>query len=331
MALHAFERPRPKANTNVLLALNKLSDSEENFLTEAFCHLLEHLRSSHSKGFSSVIDLLTSRRVIVAEGNQAHFNVATQVTAGNDTPDIVISGPHSRVIIEVKDQSPVDVPQLRRYSKLLEAGPESQKCLVLLTRWVSPDVHVRWLAPPVRWSAVDRRLEEVSDYCGNPITAFLISQFREFLEGKGMALAKVGWELTPGVRALANLRHALIECLAKHGYRSAGGAEAEAIGIYFSPIAREKKYWVGVLLDKPGLLTFAAHESVAQPVKASWEDTGEDWYHKYLDLESEEVHFFSRSTGSQTSRIDQFLDECLGDCGLPLAMKPQTSSNANRV
>src|SRR5262249_40597117 len=82
------------------------------------------------------------------------------------------------------------------------------------------------------------------------------------------------------------------------------------IGLYLD----RRKYWVGVRSSEPEKLWFASEPDVVDPVAAErlgigLVDNGKLWIG--YDLESEEVHFYSRSRPSQIKWLETFLKDGL--------------------
>ncbi len=256
---------------NLLLALDRLGGGQsENFLTEAFGHLLNHMASSSPKQFRGLMQQMTGGKVNLDIESARELRITTQQPTAEGTPDIELLGKAVLVYFEIKRRSEIDEEQLRHYSSVLGRSSADQKTLVLLTRWAGPTFDIPLLDSQILWSQVHAWLTEAQARERDPVVLHLIREFNGFLEGTEMAVTRIGWELSPGLSATFNLRRMLIHCLPKKGYKPASGANAESIGVYFSPRPRGSTHWVGVWLDKPERLGFAGHESVARERDATF-------------------------------------------------------------
>ncbi len=81
-----------------------------------------------------------------------------------------------------------------------------------------------------------------------------------------------------------------------------------------------RSYWFGINYDKPELLEFSTDYCEVDKDTAAqlgiegvypWEKGSSYAWHRVLDLQSEEVHFFARSKASQMQLLETFLKECL--------------------
>src|SRR6266853_4309033 len=138
---------------NLLLKVGKWSGQPENFLTEAFAHLLRNLLSSESEIGASLLKYLTNGIVSIHQSGVDKVSVETQVSTPYGCPDILILTPHHRVYVEVKDEAPPGDTQISRYRQDLERfPPDIQKGVILLTRYAvapaseteEPDCYRRW-------------------------------------------------------------------------------------------------------------------------------------------------------------------------------------------
>src|SRR5207244_2768119 len=80
------------------------------------------------------------------------------------------------------------------------------------------------------------------------------------------------------------------------------------------------KYWVGLDLEDPGKLWFSTRSRINPEtarqlgegeVRKDIRAAGQDRWYRAGDLESEEVHFYSRSKVEQIRWLEKFLRECL--------------------
>ncbi len=140
------------AENNLLLRLHKWSwRQDENFLTEAFAHLLQHLLIHEPEAAVRVLKELTNGFPTLEAGEARSVEVRTQVFSAEGTPDLQLRTLNQVALLEVKSESDVNPEQLKRYRELLRrSGVPST--LILLTRYpVTPadprehaDFNVRW-------------------------------------------------------------------------------------------------------------------------------------------------------------------------------------------
>ena len=224
------------------------------------------------------------------------------------------------VYVEVKVESGLGWKQLVRYRQALEKEEASGKTLALLTRYyVEPDDVTGRPDVSRRWYAVADRLSELLrlDTWQSALSAFLVRQFVDFLQERGMTMEQVTWELKNGVRAVWNLIQMLGEALDGHKAIYAQSVGKEWNGYYVT----EKKGWAGVMWEKPTDLVFRTNElavdddaaervgyGAVEPYK--WGPNRKAWYYR-LRLESEEVHFFARTRESQMRCVEEFVKKGL--------------------
>ena len=131
-----------------------------------------------------------------------------------------------------------------------------------------------------------------------------------------MNLAQVGRDLPDGLRAMSNLMNMLVEAAMACKVTVKKSAAWEHIGVYLEG----KKYWVGVNFTQPDYLYFntccridydaAVKLAVGELSEASWVPGGYRWW-VGAELDSEEVHFFSRSKVKQMEWLEAFIRDCL--------------------
>lgn len=308
------------ASPNVFHRLNKwASRQDENFLTESLALLLEHLLLRAPEVGTRLVSRLTGGFIDLAAEDASAIDIQTQIETGSGRPDLEVRSPHRLAWLEVKAESELRTGQLEGYRVLLgEAGVESTQ-LVLLTRYpeafgpgdVRPDLEVRWFEV-ADWLEGDMAAAEAA----GDIPGFLSRQFLDFLEARGMTLAQVGKYMPEGLRALSNLMNMLVEAAGACGVTAKKVPGWNDIGLNLDG----KKYWVGVVFSEPEYLNFKTmcridHEAAAklgdgELDEETWIPGRHRWV-KWVDLDSEAVHFFSRSKVSQMQWLEAFLRDCL--------------------
>ncbi|GAI22738.1 unnamed protein product, partial [marine sediment metagenome] len=110
------------SNENIFSALAKYnSATDENYLTEAFVFLVNHLLAEEQTiGLEVLTQLCVNNDEFSFETNE-NISISTQEATKQGTSDIKISSLNKRIYVEVKHDSPVDPDQLKRYKSDLES------------------------------------------------------------------------------------------------------------------------------------------------------------------------------------------------------------------
>ena len=192
---------------NLLTSLHNWAHrQDENFITEAFCHLCRHLLEHAPEAGGEMLHRLTGGFIQLSCDDAGQASIITQVTTDQGRPDIVIQTPDHLVYVEVKCGSGLGHQQLERYRNALDSQAEyrkDQKYLVLLSRYVvmivdngeEPDYACRWF--------------EIADWLEklcvrDEVSKYLVRQFLDFLSERNISVQKVGWNLVDGTKALRN-------------------------------------------------------------------------------------------------------------------------------
>jgi hypothetical protein len=305
--------------TNLLLALRRWANQQdENFITDAFAHLLRHLRSHEPYALVRILDKLTSGWAGLDTDMCRGLEIGTQETITEGRLDIDIKGLTDRVIVEVKVEQGIDIDQLKRYRQHLDDGPTHlRKRLVILTRYPAEDSAIHALVDiAVRWYQIAEWLE-ASRPLNDPVTAYLVGQFLDFLRKGGMTMEKVGWELIRGVESLKNLFDMLYEALMACGVSMKRAGGSVGVGGYTFTVD-STECWAGLYhAQKPDVVVFEAYnfDKEAPPavgighLKEQGKDTVK-WVNE-LELSSESVHFFALSKERQQESLERFLGTCV--------------------
>lgn len=141
---------------NLFSVLSKYdSASEENYLTEAFVFLVNHLLDRDPPvGIQLLTDLCVDNDEFIFDPTEP-IAIVTQRSTGVGRPDIEISTRDKLIYIEVKHDSGLGHTQLERYKKALgQSGVDITK-LVLLTRFSLDLTHEQAeLCKHVKWFEV---------------------------------------------------------------------------------------------------------------------------------------------------------------------------------
>jgi hypothetical protein len=305
---------------NLFLRLHKwASRQDENFLTESLAVVLEHLLVLAPAVGTRLIARLTGGFIDVPPEDASAIELQPQVEAGQGRPDLEIRSPHRLVWVEVKAESELRAGQLEGYRVLLGESGVAETRLVLLSRYAEdfqpgdarPDVVVRWFEF-ADWLESEIPASEAAGEVGG----FLARQLLDFLGARSMTLAQVGKYMPEGLRALSNLMNMLVEAAAACKVTVKKAASWDHIGLNLSGL----KYWVGVDFWEPEKLWFgtrcridpeaARQLGVGELGEENWVPGRYRWW-RGVELDSEAVHFFSRSKVSQMQWLEGFLRECL--------------------
>ena len=310
---------------NLLTLLHRwATQQDENFITEAFAHLLRRLLRTDAALGISFLNWLTEGRIEYALEHAAAISVSTQVTTSQGRPDLEIRTVDSICYVEAKVESGLGELQLHRYLAELDASTLDTKILVFLTRYGEDiDENIRDRVVCRRWYQVSDLLQSMLDEkaIGDPITQHLVSQFREFLHGRGMTMDQVGWELPNGINALRSLTDMLGEAINTLSFSYKRTAGWEWIGFYLTESSATgttlRPYFIGIYFRDPNILRFETFETAVHSdaveragcgeLKKEATSIGGMQWGQDLILDSEEVHFFARSRASQMQCIEHFL------------------------
>lgn len=292
---------------------------DENFLTESLAVVLEQLLVLAPAVGTRLISRLTGGFIDLPPEDASAIEIRTQVEAVAGRPDLEIRSPHKLAWVEVKAESELRTGQLEGYRVLLKKTGVSQTKLLLLTRYpevfrsgnTRPDLELRWFEVADWLEAEIAAADEAGEVAG-----FLARQYLSFLEARSMTLAQVGKFMPEGLRALSNLMNMLIEAAGACKLPTKKYPQWDEIGLLLDG----GKYWVGVNFAEPECLVFntcrqidaeaATKLGVGELFQAKWVPGLNRWSH-WVELDSEEVHFFSRSKLSQMQWLEEFLRDCL--------------------
>lgn len=121
--------------TNLLVRLHRWANRQsENFTTEAFIHVLEHLVDAEPEAARGLLDWLTGDQVKVTSDDLRNLDVRTQPHADeHGIPDVRIFGPDLDIVIEVKLDAGLSANQAMAYHRAQEMEGRERRALVGLT------------------------------------------------------------------------------------------------------------------------------------------------------------------------------------------------------
>ena len=296
---------------NLLVRLHKLArKQDENFVTEAFVHLLLSMKKQDSAAAWALLVPLLGWEGEEAELNLDHLSILTQVHTPYGIPDIVLRGDHLLFYIEVKIESDFEKHQLSRYrSDLADKGKASGVVTRLITLTKYPIDYLAAEERPdhaVRWHEVSDWLSELKTE--DPEVKFLTRQFNDFIRERGVTMDAVGWEYIKGSIQVKSMFNMLGEALASQKINI--HAQSMAIN-WFGYYLEKKRLFVGFYFENPTLLTFNTEAELKKGIDPAMCIKGKidgHWYYE-VDLASEDVHFFSRSKESQMIFLENLIKE----------------------
>lgn len=305
---------------NLFLRLHKwAARQDENFLTESLSLILEHLLTLAPAVGTRLVSKLTGGFIDLNPEDASAIEIRVQVETGHGRPDLEISSPNRLAWIEVKAESDLRAGQLEGYRVLLAESGVRESRLGLLTRYpvayksdeARPDFEVRWFEFADWLESETADVESASEVAG-----FLLRQFLTFLEGRSMTIAQVGKYMPEGLHALSNLMNMLAEAATACQVPAKKVGGWGNIGLNLDGL----RFWVGVIFSEPEKLWFvtrgridpeaAAKLGVGELGEENWIPGRYRWW-RGVELDSEPVHFFSRSKVSQMQWLEGFLSECL--------------------
>jgi len=282
------------------------SGQDENFITESFAYLLRHLISAEPSAAIVLLSRITNGILDLASDELIMVDIKTQVVTDFGKPDIEIRTNRHLIFIEVKVDSGFGDCQLERYRNHLNDSGCTITSLIALTRY--PFINDQNCNFSLRWHNIADFLSEIR--VTNEVTSFIIQQFIELLNSRGLAMEKVGWELISGVRSLQVLTDLIAEALAAMKVATHRGSAAwEWRGFYIEG----GKFFIGVYFVDPNLVVLntevpLSRKAPKEALVGSFQDGG--WSNQ-LDLTSEDVHFFARTKASQIQCLENFIERSL--------------------
>ncbi len=305
---------------NLFARLHKwAARQDENFLTESLAVLLEQLLVLAPDVAVRLVGKLTDGLIDVPAEGAGLIEITPHPGTDQGYPDLDIAAPSRLARIEVKVESDLGPDQLARYKESLDAIPDKEKRLILLTRY--PTVYSQGDTQPDR----ETRWFEVADWLERELSAlkaakaagcvplFLAQQFLDFVRGRGMSLEKVEYYLPDGLRALGHFLNMLVEAANACNVVPKISKGENHIGVTLAG----NKYRMRVFYAEPEMLEFSTRTQV-DPKAAAKLDTGEVTprgagyrWRRSVNLNSEEVYFFARSKVRQMEWLENFLRECL--------------------
>ncbi|MBF0555949.1 MAG: PD-(D/E)XK nuclease family protein [Nitrospirae bacterium] len=308
-------------DNNLLLRLHRYaSRQDENFVTEAFAHLLDHLIQYEPVIAINILNRLTDSRFIFDISQIESIEIKTQAVTDQGKPDIEIRAIDFLFFIEVKIESEFGDKQISRYRNELNKSGTANTLLATITKYPYPFYQV----DPNEKPDIDMRWHQIVDWIEkeNPsseITKLLCNQFINFSKGRNMAMEKVNWDLVGGIKSFINLRTMIREALMAQKIQLESESSAmEYMGSFFhfkDNKSKDNRFFVGLDYKKPNIVYIeTAFDSDKSEIKSNIQlgeyrtkSNGKIRWYNSLDLETEECHFFARTKASQLKCLEEFI------------------------
>ncbi|REJ86769.1 MAG: hypothetical protein DWQ34_26165 [Planctomycetota bacterium] len=254
----------------------------------------------------------------------SEVKISTQTTTDSGRPDIEIRTSDCLIYVEVKDESGLGVRQLERYQLELNRSGFARTCLVLLTRYPMDRAAICDQVVQRRWIHIGTFLETQlkTNAISDASTYFLTTQFVEFLQFKGLAMAKVGTIEADVVRSLRNLCEMLAEAASRLDVSSKRSFYWPEMWMGLN--LDGQTFSVGFYMESADLIEFLTGVYSVDRHAAQFEDFGKvvaselpewtqgDWrWRNTLDLSANEGEFYKLTAGEQLQRIEGFLSNSL--------------------
>ena len=282
---------------------------DEDFLTEAFTHLLKYLQDHESDAAYLIINKLTGNLPRELGEDIDEISISTQLSTNFGIPDICIRHQSFLVLIEVKVDADFHSGQLSGYRRFLSESELPNVRLNTLTRYGQSGDHSA-VDLAIRWNQVAGGLEKLRLH--DPVAIYLRNEFVGFLNKRGVAMDKVEWDLVSGIKSMLSLLNMIVEAMSavelKHDTATAGKNRQG----FLRKHGPTKRIFVGIYLDDPSRLWVHTENCpLDNELQVSLGEIDNGIWSATLDLASEEVHFFARSKQSQLSCLEEFLRDSI--------------------
>lgn len=302
---------------NLLVMLHKRADrQDENFLTDAFAHLLRHLCHHEPESAVRLLQRLTDNRLVCSAEEAREAQVSTQVATVKGRPDLEIRTRDHLAYVEAKKESGLGDRQLSRYREQLRNSRVPNTSLVLLTRYLvdpptkeRPDVSCRWYQVAT-WIEDELHARALHD----PVSIFLATQFVDFLRENNMTIEHIERDLIGGVRSLRSILAMIAKGIASQKGRGKLELTLDYAGFYVN----DGRFFVGLYHKWPGFVFFetwkcrvrkdAAERAGFGEVELDREAPSKRTWTAELELSDES--FFDLPREKQMDVVEQFLVKC---------------------
>lgn len=192
-----------KENENLFFNLHKWAiRQDENFTTEAFAYLLNHLLMYEPIIAINIFRRMTDGFLDLNQDQAEKVQITTQTIIDEGKPDIEISMDEFLIYVEVKIDSEIGENQLTKYKDSLNNSNDKKTRLILLSRYPltssingEPDYAIRW------YQIADWLENELKNDQINAVSKYFIDQFYGFLKKRNLTISKVKSEVSNGLKS----------------------------------------------------------------------------------------------------------------------------------
>jgi hypothetical protein len=332
---------------NLLINLHRWAfRQDENFTTESFVHLLNHLLTDKPQIAIQILRKLTENFLRLEVPEVANVQIITQAITDLGRPDIEISVDNYLVYIEVKVESEINENQLKRYSNVLKGFKDKEAKLIVLSKYpissdlkIKPDLAVRW------YQVADWLEKELLSDKIEPLSKFFIEQFIDFLAKQNMRFKKVKSPISDSLnsyqkkvgdiaKALGNMRSmkrleeiqelspvcdlmvfmkdALTALEGKVKFRFLSGQHK---GGWIGFSLNRMDYFLSIYYENPEIVVFDTFSFKIDQLKFDgklgkiWQEGKRLRWMNELNLVSDEIKFLSQAKESQISILKDFIKQ----------------------
>ena len=190
-------------NENLFFNLHRWAvRQDENFTTEAYVYLLNHLFKYEPTIATNIIRKMTDGFLDLKKDQTEKINITTQTIIDEGKPDIEISTDEFLIFVEVKIDSEIGENQLMKYKDSLNNTKNKKTRLILLSRYPltssingEPDYAIRW------YQIADWLENELENDQINAVSKYFIDQFYGFLKKRNLTISKVKSEVSKGLKS----------------------------------------------------------------------------------------------------------------------------------
>lgn len=295
--------------TNIFHSLSKYNKLyDENYLTETFTFILNYFNENNKDLLVDIINSIFLKGIPHKITIEDNITIETQVSAEeHGRPDIFISTEDLLIIIEVKEESPVDIEQLERYHKFLSNYKAEKKHLILLSKYnceyeMKIRNHVFWYE--IYNYFVERRYNEL-------VIEYLRNQFIEFMEVKQMVPKKVSWEYEKGMESMNNIMlmlQTILDTLKIKIYQKSGGWNWR--GYY---LENNTNKFIGIYYEEPEQIIYEISLESDKWNSKEYKNKGKyeikEDKHLFIFLDLKKYHFYSLEKEEQLAVLKEFIEE----------------------
>lgn len=266
---------------------------DENYHTGALACVVDIIRRHEPEVFDQFVDWFTDGSVSFA--NPGEVRVVSQYAVGDSIADLALVGLDYLVVVEVKVSDNLAPDQVRGYHQNLEQQEKPWTLVLVVKEWTPFE---DWMEPSTlhRWTELGEIVKECRSDCEDSAVIFLLDEFINFLEVRGMARKKITEALGPGLQDAWQMYQLLLDSLRAAGADMSG----RRVNIHQSSewsgfMLPDHGANVGFYFSDPTTLVFYRRKGDDDPLS--------------LDLEA--AGFFGEDAAGQEKIIAQWISDCM--------------------